>query len=73
MNEVLMNENFKLKEKMAEMEKSLRYSEEEDSGGRKVSRSVPRVSCSVFAGLYSIVTKPCLLLSTSGHLVGCTA
>ena len=53
---------------MAEMEKSQRYHEEGDSGGRKVSRSVPRVSCSVFAGLYSIVTEPCLLLSTSGPL-----
>ena len=64
---VLMNENYKLKEKMADMEKSQRYYEEGDSGGRKVSGSVPIVSYSVFAGLYSIVTERCLLLSTSGH------
>ena len=66
MNEVLMNENFKFGEKMTEMEKSLRYYEEEDSRGREVSGSMPEVCCSVFAGLYSIVTEPCLLLSTSG-------
>ena len=69
MNEVLMNENFKFGEKMTEMEKSLRYYEEEDSRGREVSGSMPEVCCSVFAGLYSIVTEPCLLLSTSGHLM----
>ena len=51
MNEVLKNEVTQLREKMAEMEKSHRYSKEGESEVRKVYRPVPGVSCSVFTSL----------------------